>query len=268
MGRTPGAGPRPVDARIGVRAGDRNHETRQRLIRAALHLFAERGPGGVTIREVLQRARQRNQSAIQYHFGGKHHLLLAVLAEVHARVEPYFRGSLARLDALERSGQLDARAVAHALVLPVIELFHSGPEGRHAIHVIAWLLTSREAAEQRAVITALSPFLSRIEQHLAVLLPHKRREKLQLQILLSLGSMLFGLLARGTLRHSPFSDRPLYRGQWDASIQDALELVCAGLLGDEQSAPLASHKPRRSSRARASSASVANQALVEPSRKL
>jgi Bacterial regulatory proteins, tetR family. len=253
------------DPRVGAKTSDRNNETRRRLVRAALTLFAERGPASVTIREVLQRARQRNQSAIQYHFGSKHNLLLAVVAEVHECVDPHFAGALEQLHQLELDQRLDARQVAHALVLPIIELFHSGPEGRNAIYVIAWLLTSRDEAVQRAIIADLSPFLSHIERHLARLLPHKRREKLQLQILLSLGSMLFGLLARGTLRHSPFSDRPLYRGQREASIQDALALVCDGLLGEEVAA---STKPRRSSRARASSASDSNQALAEPSRKL
>ena len=56
--------------------------TRDKLLRAAEHLFARRGLD-VPIREIHAFAGQRNASAIQYHFGGKQELLDA-LVERHA----------------------------------------------------------------------------------------------------------------------------------------------------------------------------------------
>ena len=48
-------------------------------IDAAEALFAERGLDGVTTREILDAAGQKNQSALQYHFGSREGLILALV---------------------------------------------------------------------------------------------------------------------------------------------------------------------------------------------
>lgn len=53
-------------------------ETREKLLRAAEHLFARHGLD-VPIREIHALAGQRNASAIQYHFGGKDELIAALV---------------------------------------------------------------------------------------------------------------------------------------------------------------------------------------------
>jgi AcrR family transcriptional regulator len=53
-------------------------DTRDRLVRAAGYLFARSGID-VPIREIHERAGQRNASAIQYHFGSKQDLIKAVM---------------------------------------------------------------------------------------------------------------------------------------------------------------------------------------------
>jgi TetR/AcrR family transcriptional regulator, regulator of cefoperazone and chloramphenicol sensitivity len=53
-------------------------DTREKLIRAAEYLFARSGLD-VPIREIHERAGQRNASAIQYHFGSKQELITAIL---------------------------------------------------------------------------------------------------------------------------------------------------------------------------------------------
>ena len=49
---------------------ERDRETRERLIESATRLFAERGFGKVTVREICKAARA-NVAAVNYHFGGK-----------------------------------------------------------------------------------------------------------------------------------------------------------------------------------------------------
>src|SRR3954452_2622926 len=56
--------------------------TREKLIRAAEHLFARHG-FDVPIRDIQERAGQRNATALQYHFGGKRELVAAII-EKHA----------------------------------------------------------------------------------------------------------------------------------------------------------------------------------------
>ena len=53
-------------------------ETREKLLRAAEYLFARQGLD-VPIRDIHAPPRQRNASALHYHFGGKRELVLAIL---------------------------------------------------------------------------------------------------------------------------------------------------------------------------------------------
>jgi AcrR family transcriptional regulator len=53
-------------------------ETREKLLRAAEHLFARQGLD-VPIREIHALAGQKNASAIQYHFGSKEELVQAII---------------------------------------------------------------------------------------------------------------------------------------------------------------------------------------------
>src|SRR4051812_50005642 len=52
--------------------------TREKLIRAAEYLFARQG-FDVPIRDIQERAGQRNATALQYHFGGKRELVAAII---------------------------------------------------------------------------------------------------------------------------------------------------------------------------------------------
>ena len=55
-------------------------ETRQRLLSAALEVFAERGYRAATFKEICGRA-GTNTAAINYHFRDKLHLYLAVIEQ-------------------------------------------------------------------------------------------------------------------------------------------------------------------------------------------
>lgn len=68
------AAPEPRRRKRGRPGGD----TRLTLILTAEALFARRGPHGVSLREVSAAAGQRNNSAVQYHFGSKPDLIRAI----------------------------------------------------------------------------------------------------------------------------------------------------------------------------------------------
>jgi AcrR family transcriptional regulator len=125
----------------------RGEETRQRIILAATHLFAERGIEAVQPGEILEAAGQRNASAIQYYFGSREGLLVAVLQprpDVRGPVEDE-RTEL--LDALLVAGSPPAlERVVEALVVPSLRLLASRP-GRDFLRVAAQVL--RHLAPER-----------------------------------------------------------------------------------------------------------------------
>ena len=113
---------------------------REALIRAARWLFAERGVDGVSMREVGRAAEQRNSNAVQYHFGDREALLLAVLAPHHALVAAR-RAAL--LDALEADADLSLRALAGALVRPSAAMLGE-PDGPDYLRIQAELIADPE----------------------------------------------------------------------------------------------------------------------------
>lgn len=66
--------------------------TREQLLDAAEKLFLERGLDEVSLRAIVREAGQRNQSALQYHFGGREELITAILNRRMQQVEARRRG--------------------------------------------------------------------------------------------------------------------------------------------------------------------------------
>jgi AcrR family transcriptional regulator len=121
---------------------------RERLIRAAESLFAERGLDAVSLREVLAAAEVGNSSAVQYHFGDRSGLVRAVLAKHHGAVEARRH---ALLDQFEADGEAELRTLAGALVRPLAAEL-ANPDGGHGyLQVMAELATA-----PRPVLSAAS----------------------------------------------------------------------------------------------------------------
>ncbi|GAA4490250.1 TetR family transcriptional regulator [Rhodococcus olei] len=105
------------------------------MIEAAERMYAERGIDGVSMRDVAAAAGQRNNSAVQYHFGGRDGLLLAVFRYRMADVNDARRRYLEEIDRQGRGD--DLRALVEAGIRPLAEFLGSEPEGSHYARFIA-----------------------------------------------------------------------------------------------------------------------------------
>jgi AcrR family transcriptional regulator len=114
----------------------RGDRTRERLLDAAEQLFGARGVEAVTLRQIQVAAGQGNRSALQFHFGGRDGLLLA-LAERHL---PRVAAIQERLEAelVPSDGPADPVALVEVLVRPYAEYVRAGPGAR------AWLRIAAE----------------------------------------------------------------------------------------------------------------------------
>lgn len=116
--------------------------TRDRIVRTAARLFADRGIEAVSLREINREAGQRNATALQYHFSDRDGLLRAVLAR-HGRVVEARRHQM--LDAVESSDDpTDLRRLAEALVVPAAELLADRAGGRDYLRIMAELVNRAE----------------------------------------------------------------------------------------------------------------------------
>lgn len=127
----------------GEAATARGLRTRQRLLDAAEQLWGERGIEGVSMREIRLAAGQRNTSALQFHFGDRDGLLLALaqrhLPEVAAIQERLY----ATLIAEQRTDEFEG--LVEVLVRPNADYLHRGPSAR------AWVKLSAELAARPGV---------------------------------------------------------------------------------------------------------------------
>lgn len=122
--------------------------TKQRLVRAAEELFAQRGIECVSLREINAAAGQRNATALQYHFHDRYGLLLAVLGKHHPDVEAR-RHEL--LDRYEAAGVDDLRELAKALVLPYAAKLADPDGGRFYLRVYAQVLNMPDPTFDRSL---------------------------------------------------------------------------------------------------------------------
>lgn len=113
--------------------------TRDRMIRTATKLFAERGIHSVSVRELTEAAGQRNASALHYHFGSREGLLDAIL-EAHQSSIDTARGALLPVD-----DEPDLETAVRALVVPLADALRT-TDGREYLRVIAQVISSMDLA--------------------------------------------------------------------------------------------------------------------------
>ena len=96
------------------------HATRERLKAVAQRLFALHGIDGVSIRDIVVAAGQRNNASLHYHFGSKEALIAELLIDGAKSIDAS-RQSM--LDAMQADGrEPDVRAVMEALIHPVSQM--------------------------------------------------------------------------------------------------------------------------------------------------
>ena len=105
-------------SRPGTRAT--SEETRNQIKAAAQMLFARRGVDGVTVQEIVDAARQRNNAALHYHSGSKEELIRQMVVDGAAVLDERRREMLDQIEA--RGGPKSIREVMLVLMMPVIEL--------------------------------------------------------------------------------------------------------------------------------------------------
>jgi AcrR family transcriptional regulator len=113
--------------------------TRERLIATAEELFAERGIGGVSLREINAAAGQRNSTALQYHFVDREGLVRAVLAKHTPEVESRRHALLDEYEATG-PGHDHLRTLAGALVRPSATKLGDPEGGRAYLRIMAQLV--------------------------------------------------------------------------------------------------------------------------------
>ena len=113
--------------------------TRGLLMETAERLFAERGIAGVSLREIGQKAGQRNNAATQYHFGNREKLIQAIYISRASALEARRYELMAGLEGPLRDQ--DTATLLDVILRPHVENMARG-ESRF-VTFLAQLLTDR-----------------------------------------------------------------------------------------------------------------------------
>lgn len=103
-------------------------------MRAAETLIAEHGIGNVTIRQIVRAAGQRNESALQYHFGNLQGLIGALREERNAELQA--RRAVMLEELLAEHPEPSLRQLCEVMARPAFDLARKAPEFRR--YVIAF----------------------------------------------------------------------------------------------------------------------------------
>jgi len=181
----------------------KRESARDVLINAAEHLFGTIGFDGVSTRQILDFAGQKNQSALQYHFGGRAGLIWAVL---DARLSAIEAARRALLDELPLAGKETPEDLANVIIRPLAEFVDQDERGSafvqfniQSLHRPGHDLT--ELAESSSY-PAMKEMFVRVDKHLAHLDEAEQLLRQRMIITTAIGSV----------------------ASWDATCRDKVDL--------------------------------------------
>ncbi len=166
-------------------------DTKERILRAAERLFAERGILATSLRQIISEAGV-NLAAIHYHFQTKEALLEAIVLR---RVEVVNDARLARLDVCEAGGRTATpEEIVECFLAPVFDLFERDPAAGRQFARLMGRLYAETDVMPRLLATRFRPMADRFVGALARALPGLPKHELSWRIFFSLGAMAFTLV--------------------------------------------------------------------------
>lgn len=169
---------------------DPDKATKERLLEAAVKLFAERGFRGASVRAVTEAA-GTSVSAANYHFGSKEELLREAITSRAAPLNARRMQALAAVEQAAGEGAPSVEAVVAAFVNPVLEIRGETNADEPAYRALAARLyvdPPRQIAEIRREI--FEPVNERFREVLSRVFPEAAPEQVALALQLALGVLV------------------------------------------------------------------------------
>ena len=197
--------------------------TRERILRAAEALFAERGIDAVSLREITAAA-NANTASLHYHFGSKE----ALLAEIFSsRALPIAERRLELLDRVgrDKKGRPVLEDVLRAFLRPALEV-PAGPQG--AAFVLLRARLAFEPADIRRTVLgkAFDASSKKFIEALREALPDLTEDRLHWRFHFLLGAMVYTMAAPG--RIESMTDGALDTSNSTTALEELVTFAAAG----------------------------------------
>jgi AcrR family transcriptional regulator len=190
--------------------------TCDRLLDSAERLFAEEGFHMTSLRQITQAA-GTNLAAVNYHFGSKQALIVAVFRR---RLDSLNQARLERLaSALNQAGGLSLESVLDAFVRPAIELTHGQDgEGHRFMRILLRAFADQDEQLHRDLSAEYAHVMRRFADAIEQALPGSSRDIIRRHLDFIVGALTH-TMAESKLREGP------------AIATDLVAFAAAGLRG-------------------------------------
>ena len=209
----------------GQRAPRDTAATRGAILDAAERLFARDGIAAVSNRALIREAGQRNESALQYHFGGREGLLLALHDR---RVQQLDARRRARLDAVTAGdAPIAVRDLARVQLDTILELAREDAGFVDYLKLLGELVFVANAELERAIERFEVTGTAAVRRRVQASVPHLKPATLARRLDLGRRFILMSL-SRWARQHDGFAGRAA-----DRLAGDLLDMITAMLTAPE-----------------------------------
>jgi AcrR family transcriptional regulator len=165
-----------------------NAPTCDRLLDAAERLFAEEGFHATSLRQITQAAKV-NLAAVNYHFGSKQALILAVFRR---RLDALNQARLTRLEAATSGGPAALETVLDAFVYPAMAFTHGSDEDGHRfMRILMRAFADQDEQLHRALSAEYAHVMRRFSDAIAQALPGARPVDIRRQLDFIVGALTY-----------------------------------------------------------------------------
>ena len=166
------------------------NSTRDRLIEVSGELFAERGFDSVSLRVITESANV-NLAAVNYHFGSKEELILAVVEDI---VGPVNQKRLERLGEIDSTSSDSLKAIIHAFIDPVFDVTSAdaGADNKY-YKLLSRCIASRDERVSSIIIKQFPEVLAKFVSSLIKVIPGLSSDSAHLKVMFMAGALAHSL---------------------------------------------------------------------------
>ena len=177
--------------------------TREKLLLAAMRLYARQGIHEVSLRAIGTAAGSRNSAAAHYHFKNKAGVLDALVAYIFAHINEI--GTEQQLYHKAESA-VTVEAAIKLCLLPLVEITHRYPWGMDAIRFLSRLMAESRGEYSTIAIAHTRAFYRAADGYLARHLPQLDTQTRQLRMMFMAVNIFHGFAEIASLQHTPLGD--------------------------------------------------------------
>lgn len=209
-------------------------DTKRRIILAAEQLFAARGIDDVSMREITEAAGQKNASALNYHFGGRHALVQAIFAY---RMGALNARRIELIDEVEAQGrQNDLHVLMALLVQPLADQILDPAGDNYYLSFFSQVIANPDIAYRELVSGKYDQALVRTNHHIIKMMAHMPENTVRQRLTVITATAIHALC--DFQRHMKPGEVDQMQRDLDRFVGNLIDMLVGAL-----TAPITAYKP-------------------------